>query len=63
MARISKTRDMQTIDMTESLRRNGVIIQDKTIMLPRLGPGIKLWGMIDYLVGELKYIVEWRRIR
>ncbi len=47
----------------DRLKRNGLLVDDDiigSIVVPRgKHVGIKLWGAIDYLMNEHKYIFKW----
>lgn len=47
----------------DRLVRNGIKVQEDIISLIKIPKGkhvgIKLWGAIDYLINEHKYILKW----
>jgi hypothetical protein len=41
----------------KTLQDNGISVGHKTIGIPLIGVGIKLWGLIDFLVNHHGYQV------
>lgn len=52
-----RTKDMDTNDAIDVLRRNKCVINGRNIMIPKVGPGIKIWGVIDFLRNKHKFQV------
>jgi hypothetical protein len=54
-------RDLTPERVLEALERNGCRVKDDyLILIPKIGPGIKMWGYLDYLVGNT--YMRWRRM-
>ncbi len=39
----------------ETKKEKNIQLKEKEILLPTTGPGISLWGAVDYLVGKHDY--------